>query len=148
MRENSKLIDILLVEDNPGDVELTREEFEGGKFRNALNVARDGDEALDFLFKRGSFSDAKTPDLILLDLNLPKTDGREVLEVIKSDEVLKKIPVIILTSSQMDRDVLEDHGLPSTCYIVKPISMSQLLNVLKKLEEFWIDIVRTPAFGS
>ena len=145
MKEDVKLIDILLVEDNPGDVELTREEFEGGKFRNTLHIARDGDEALDFLFKREKLSEVPTPDLVLLDLNLPKTDGREVLEIMKADDSLKKIPVIILTSSQMDRDVLESYNLPSICYIVKPLSIPQFLNILRTLEGFWVDVVRIPS---
>ncbi len=143
MLKEERVVDILLVEDNPGDVELTQEAFEGSKFRKKLHVARDGDEALDFFYKRGDFVDAVTPDIVLLDLNLPKTDGREVLTIMKADEAFKDLPVIILTSSHMDRDVLEKFDLPSNCYIVKPIDLSQFLKALKHLDGIWLDVIQS-----
>ena len=145
MDKNPQLAEILLVEDNEGDVELTREAFEEAKFRNNLHVVEDGDEALDYLFKRNGFEDAVTPDIVLLDLNLPGTDGKEVLEIVKSDESLKRIPVIVLTSSSADRDVLDSYNLHANCYIVKPIDAMKFMEVVQKVENFWVDIVYLPA---
>jgi len=144
MNENGKLAEILLVEDNEGDIELTREAFEDAKFRNNLHIAMDGDEALDFLFKRNGNEQAQTPDIILLDLNLPGTDGREVLEEIKSDQLLRRIPVIVLTSSQADKDILESYDLHANCYIVKPVNAHKFMQVVHQVENFWIDIVYLP----
>lgn len=144
MSEHKQLANILLVEDNPGDVELTQEAFEAAKFRNQIHVARDGDEALDFLFKRGKFEGAVTPDIILLDLNLPKTDGREVLEVIKNDAKLRRIPVIVLTSSQANTDVIKSYDLHANCYIVKPINAVKFMSVVKHIENFWVEVVCLP----
>lgn len=144
MSEQAKLADILLVEDNEGDIELTKEAFEEARFRNKLHITEDGDEALDFLFKRNGYEDAVTPDIILLDLNLPRTDGREVLETIKAEELLKKIPVIVLTSSQADKDIIESYDLHANCYIVKPVDAKKFMEVVRYAENFWIDIVCLP----
>lgn len=145
MTTKARLAEILLVEDNEGDIELTREAFEEAKFRNNLHVAEDGDEALDFLFKRNGYEDALTPDIILLDLNLPSTDGREVLEIIKAEPSLKRIPVIVLTSSQADKDVIESYDLHANCYIVKPVNAIKFMDVVRKVENFWVDIVCLPS---
>jgi len=145
MTTKARLAEILLVEDNEGDIELTREAFEEAKFRNNLHVAEDGDEALDFLFKRNGYEDALTPDIILLDLNLPSTDGREVLEIIKAEPSLKRIPVIVLTSSQADKDVIESYDLHANCYIVKPVNSIKFMDVVRKVENFWVDIVCLPS---
>lgn len=140
----SKLAEILLVEDNPGDVLLTQEAFEDAKFRNNLHVAADGDAALDYLFKRNGFEDALTPDIILLDLNLPRRDGKEVLEVIKEDKNLKVIPTIVLTSSKADNDIVQSYGLHANCYIVKPVDAKKFMNIVQQVENFWVDIVCLP----
>lgn len=145
MTENVRLAEILLVEDNEGDIELTREAFEEAKFRNNLHVAEDGDLALDYLFKRNGYEKAITPDIILLDLNLPSTDGREVLEIIKAEPSLKRIPVIVLTSSQADKDVIESYDLHANCYIVKPVNAMKFMSVVKSVENFWVDIVCLPS---
>jgi two-component system, chemotaxis family, response regulator Rcp1 len=139
-----KPIDILLVEDNPGDVRLTMEAFEDSKIVNEVNVATDGGEALDFLFKKGEFKQAHTPDLILLDLNLPGISGFEVLKTIKDDENLKLIPVVVLTNSQSDRDILQSYNLHANCYVSKPVSYSAFLEVVKSIELFWFTIVKLP----
>lgn len=145
MSNSPKLAEILLVEDNEGDIELTREAFEDAKFRNNLHIAEDGDKALDFLHKRNGYEDALTPDIILLDLNLPGTDGREVLQSIKSSERLKRIPTIVLTSSSADRDVVESYDLHANCYIVKPVDARKFMEVVKHIENFWIDVVFLPS---
>ncbi len=135
---------ILLVEDNPGDVDLAREALDTGKLHNTLKVARDGVEAMDFLRKKGKFSEAPRPDLIILDLNLPKKDGRQVLAEIKDDESLKRIPVVILTSSRAEEDVIKTYNLHANCYITKPMEMQQFLQVVRSIEEFWLSIVVLP----
>ena len=135
---------ILLVEDNPGDVDLAREALDTGKLHNTLEVVRDGVEAMDFLRKKGKFSDAPRPDLIILDLNLPKKDGRQVLAEIKEDENLKRIPVVILTTSSAEEDVLQTYNLHANCYITKPIDIQQFLHVVRTIEEFWLSIVVLP----
>ena len=140
----SKPIEILLVEDNPGDVRLTREAFKEFKIRNVLHVVEDGVEALAFLNKEGKYADAARPDLILLDLNLPKKNGREVLVEIKADPDLKRIPVVILTVSSEDRDILEAYNKYVNCYIVKPVDLDQFLKVVKSIEDFWLTIVKLP----
>lgn len=140
----SRPIEILLVEDNPGDVRLTEEVLKEGKVRNILNIVRDGVEALHFLRKEERYSDAKDPDLILLDLNLPKKDGREVLEDIKSDINLRRIPVIVLTTSQAEEDILKVYNLNANCYISKPVDLDQFINVVKSIEDFWLTIVKLP----
>jgi chemotaxis family two-component system response regulator Rcp1 len=144
MEENCMLAEILLVEDNPGDVDLTKEAFEEAKFRNNLHVVEDGEQALDYLYKRNGYENATSPDIILLDLNLPGTDGREVLEKIKSDNILKRIPTIVLTSSQADKDVIEIYDLHANCYVVKPVDAIKFIDVVQKVENFWVDIVCLP----
>lgn len=139
-----RLAEILLVEDNEGDVILTKEAFEDAKFRNNLNIARDGEHALDYLFKRNGFEDAVRPHIILLDLNLPKLHGKDVLQEIKSDPELKRIPVIVLTSSEADKDVLESYNLNANCYVVKPIDAVKFMDVIQQIESFWVDIVYLP----
>lgn len=140
----SKPIEILLVEDEPGDVRLTIEAMRQAKVRNTLHVAEDGIEALDFLYKRESFANAPRPDLILLDLNLPRKDGREVLSVIKADPNLRQIPVVILTTSGADTDILKCYSLHASCYVTKPVDLNQFLQVVKSIEDFWLTIVRLP----
>ena len=142
--EKFKMIDILLVEDNPGDVRLTREVLKDGKINNTLNVVMDGEEALDYLHKRGSHTAAHKPDIILLDLNLPKIDGREVLEHIKNDPDLKRIPVIVLTTSDAQTDILKMYDNHANCYITKPVDFAQFINVVKSIEDFWLSIVQLP----
>jgi len=138
-------IEILLVEDNPGDVRLTLEAFKEGKARNNVSVVGDGEEALAFLCREGKYADAPRPDLILLDLNLPKKDGREVLAEIKADEDLKRIPVVILTASKAEEDIIKSYDLYANCYIVKPGDMDQFFRIVNSVEDFWSTIVRLPA---
>lgn len=137
-------IDILLVEDNPGDVRLTQEAFKAGKIRNNLYVVRDGDEALDFLYRRNSYNDAPIPDMILLDLNLPKRDGRDILEEIKSKDPLRRIPVVVLTTSKADEDVLRSYNLHANCFITKPIELDEFFKVIRMIENFWLTVVKLP----
>ncbi len=137
-------IEILLVEDSPGDADLAREALESTKVRNRLHLARDGEEAMAFLHRKPPFRDAPRPGLILLDLNLPKKDGRQVLAEIKEDAELKRIPVVILTTSKDEEDVLRTYNLHANCYITKPIDLGQFLKVVRSIEEFWLTIVRLP----
>ncbi len=137
-------IEILLVEDNPGDVRLTIEALREGKVRNNLNVAGDGVEAMAFLRREGKYASSPRPDLILLDLNLPKMDGREVLSEIKSDGTLRPIPVVILTTSRAEQDVLRSYDLHANCYITKPVDLDQFITVVKTIEDFWLTIVTLP----
>ncbi|MBN1779598.1 response regulator [bacterium] len=139
-----KPIDILLVEDNPGDIRLTQEAFKDGKVRNNLFIAHDGIEALDFLHQQGKFADAPRPDLILLDLNLPKKDGREVLEEIKAEIDLRRIPVVILTTSKADEDILRTYDLHANCYIPKPVDLDEFMTVIRSIESFWLTVVKLP----
>jgi two-component system, chemotaxis family, response regulator Rcp1 len=143
-RPGGRPIEILLVEDNPGDVRLTMEGLNEGKVRNNLHVAKDGVEALAFLRREGEFGNAVRPDLILLDLNLPRKDGREVLTDIKSDPDLKTIPVVVLTTSRADQDVLHSYQLQANCYITKPVDLDQFITVVKSIEDFWLTIVTLP----
>ena len=140
-------IEILLVEDNPGDVRLTREVFKDAKIRNTIHSVVDGVEAIDYLRNKGKFADAVRPDLILLDLNLPRMDGREVLSEIKSDDDLKRIPVVVLTISKADEDVLKSYDLHANCFITKPVDLDQFIKVVKSVEGFWLTIVRLPPNG-
>ena len=135
-------IEILLVEDNPGDVRLTTEAFRDARVRNRLHVAIDGVDALAFLRREGRHREAPRPDLILLDLNLPKRTGREVLEEIKEDKNLKHIPVVILTTSQAERDILESYRLRANAYVTKPVDLEQFLKVIQSIEQFWLEIVK------
>lgn len=144
-KPNGRPIEILLVEDNPGDVRLTQEALKEGKMRNHLTVVRDGVEALAYLRKEESFNCAVRPDLILLDLNLPKKNGREVLTEIKQDKDLKRIPVVILTTSKAEQDILNTYDRYANCYISKPVDLEQFMNVIKMIEDFWLTIVRLPS---
>lgn len=139
-----KRIDILLAEDNPGDIELAREALNGHKLRNNLFVVEDGEKALEFLRKQGEYKDVPLPDLILLDLNLPKVDGREVLAEIKQDPGLKRIPVVVLTSSQAEKDIIESYDLHANCYITKPLDFEHFIQVVESIESFWLSIVKLP----
>jgi len=141
---NSDIIKILLVEDNPGDVRLTKEALKEAKVRNELYVAEDGVEAMDFLNRKGEHKNASRPDLILLDLNLPKKDGREVLQEIKQDDALKRIPVVVLTTSRAEEDILRSYNLHANCYVTKPVDLDQFITIVKSIEDFWLTIVRLP----
>ena len=143
-QELSKTIEILLVEDNPADIRLAQEAFKDAKVRNILHTVGDGVEAMAFLRRQGKYADVARPDLILLDLNLPKKDGREVLAEIKTDEHLKLIPVVILTVSKDEEDILRTYNLHANCYITKPIDFEQFMKVVKSIEEFWLTIVKLP----
>ncbi len=140
-------IDILLVEDNAGDARLAQEAFKDAKVRNILYTVGDGVEAMAYLRRQGRYSDAARPDLILLDLNLPKKDGREVLAEIKADDDLKRIPVVILTVSKAEEDILKSYNLHANCYITKPINLDNFLEVVKSIEDFWLTIVKLPPNG-
>lgn len=137
-------VEILLVEDSPGDVRLTQEALKEGKVLNNLSVVGDGAAALDFLRRRGTYGNTPRPDLILLDLNLPKKDGREVLEEIKDDPDLKRIPVVILTTSGADQDIAKSYELHANCYITKPVNLEQFISVVKSVEDFWLTVVKLP----
>ena len=139
-----KPIHILLVEDNEGDIYLTLEAFKDGKFKNSISVVRDGAEALQYLLKEGKHQEAETPDLILLDINLPKMDGKEVLKVIKNHEALKSIPVIMLTTSSSETDIMDSYNGHANCYVVKPVKLETFLSVVRTIENFWISIVTLP----
>jgi chemotaxis family two-component system response regulator Rcp1 len=141
---NSKPIEILLVEDNQGDVRLIEEAFKEGKVRNSLAVVHDGVEALDYLRKHGQFKKSARPCLVLLDLNLPKKNGFEVLKEIKADENLKRIPIVILTTSQSEQDILKSYDLNANAYVSKPVNLDQFLLAVKAIEDFWLEIVRLP----
>lgn len=139
-----KNIEILLIEDNPGDVRLTLEALKEGRINNKVQVMSDGEQAVDYLKRDAGSESRPLPDLILLDLNLPKLSGREVLEIIKADEALKHIPVIILTTSRAEDDILKSYQHYANCYITKPVDFEQFALVVKKLEDFWFSIVRIP----
>lgn len=141
-------IEILLVEDSPGDVRLTREALKSGKIRNLLHVVADGVEAMAFLRREGDYADAGRPDLILLDLNLPRKNGREVLAEIKVDKDLRRIPVVVLTISQAERDILDAYDLNCNCYIIKPVDLDQFLEVVYAIEHFWLTVVTLPPDGA
>jgi two-component system, chemotaxis family, response regulator Rcp1 len=148
---NNKLvkpIGILLVEDNPGDADLAREALDGSKFNNDLHVVDDGEKAMAFLRREGPYADMPRPDLILLDLNLPRKDGRQVLAEIKADDYLRRIPVVILTTSKAEEDVIKSYNLHANCYITKPIDLNQFLNVVRAIEDFWMSIVVLPPNGA
>jgi two-component system, chemotaxis family, response regulator Rcp1 len=141
------MIDVLLVEDSPGDVRLTREAFKGAKVHVNLHVALDGIAAMAFLTREGDHADAPRPDLILLDLNLPKKDGREVLKEIKESPELKSIPVVILTTSASETDILRTYQLHANCYITKPVGLNGFLEVVKSIDGFWLTVVKLPPEG-
>ncbi len=146
MNEKKEQINILLIEDNPGDVRLTQEAFKEGNLNVNLEIAIDGVEALNFLHKEKGFENAVRPDLILLDLNLPKRDGREVLAEIKVHDDLKKIPVVILTTSDAEQDVLKSYNLHANCYINKPVDFDKFFKVIRQIEQFWLEMVILPTF--
>lgn len=139
------LIHILLVEDNEGDIILTKEAFEDAKIINELSIVRDGKEAIDFLSKVGKYADVSTPNLILLDINLPKKNGHEVLKFIKENDDIKHIPVIMLTTSSSDKDINKSYESYANCYITKPVEVEDFLEIVSKIEDFWISIVKLPS---
>ena len=142
--DTGRPVEILLVEDNPGDVRLTIEALKEGKVHNTLSVARDGVEALAFLRREGAFARASRPDLILLDLNLPRKDGREVLAEIKEDPLLRRIPGVVLTPSKAEEDILRTYDLHANCYIAKPVDLEQFISVVRSIDDFWLSVVRLP----
>ena len=137
-------IEVLLIEDDPGDVLITRAAFEHHKIHNTLSVARDGQEGLDYLYQRGSYEGATRPDLILLDLNLPKYNGHQLLEKIKSDPDLCLIPVVVLTTSAAEEDILRSYRLHANAYVTKPVGFEQFMNVIRQIDEFFVQVVRLP----
>ena len=145
---DGRLIDILLVEDNPGDVRLTKELFKECKIRNSMYVVNDGVDAMAFLRKEGEYADVPRPGLILLDLNLPRKDGREVLAEVKNDELLKMIPIVVLTVSKAEEDIIEAYGSHANCFITKPVSLDQFVKVIQSIENFWLSIVELPPGGT
>ena len=138
-------VEILLVEDSPGDVRLTIEALADAKITNKISVASDGIEALEFLRREGQFKNVTRPSLILLDLNMPRMDGREFLEIIKNDDDFLTIPVVVLTTSQADSDILKSYNLRANCYITKPVDLDQFLAVVQSIQEFWLSIVKLPS---
>lgn len=142
--EVGRPVNILLVEDNLGDVRLTQEALKEGKVLNNLSVARDGEEAMEFLGRKGKYANAVRPDLILLDLNMPKKDGRAVLTDIKNDEELRSIPVVVLTTSVAEQDILKAYNLHANCYITKPVDLGQFIEVVKNINDFWFTVVKLP----
>jgi len=147
MVEKNGPIEILLVEDNPGDVRLTREALKEGKVYSNLHTAKDGVEAMDFLHRKGKYKDVPRPDIILLDLNLPKKDGREVLQEIKTDDQLKRIPVVVLTTSKAEEDVLRTYNLHANCYVTKPVDLEKFMVVVRTIDVFWLTVVTLPPSG-
>jgi chemotaxis family two-component system response regulator Rcp1 len=145
--KTGKAVNILLVEDNPGDVRLTKEALRDAKVRNTMETVPDGVEAMAFLRKEGRYQHSTRPDLILLDLNLPKKSGLEVLKEVKADEDLRSIPVVVLTTSQAEQDIVKSYDLHANAYIAKPVELSQFITVVKAIEDFWLEIVRLPANG-
>lgn len=141
---NGRPVEILLVEDNEGDIGLVEEVFEEGRINNNLNITEDGEEAMEFLRREGEFTNAPHPDLILLDLNLPRKDGREVLEEIKEDENLRRIPVVVLTTSKAEKDILKSYDMHANSYITKPVNFDQFIKVVKSIEDFWLEVVKLP----
>ncbi len=143
-RSGGRPISILLVEDNPGDVRLTMEALKEGKVHNDLRVAADGVEAIAMLRREGKYAGLSRPDLILLDLNLPRMDGREVLAEIKTDPILKRIPVVVLTTSKAEEDVMRSYNLYANCYVTKPVDLEQFIHVVKSIDGFWLSVVELP----
>ena len=139
-----KVIDVLLVEDDEGDVLMTREAFEHYKIRNELHVVRDGEQAVQFLRHEGEYADSPRPDLVLLDLNLPRFDGRQVLAEIKSDENLRSIPVVVLTTSEAEEDIVRSYALHANAYVTKPVDFDRFIEVIRKIDEFFVTVVKLP----
>jgi CheY-like chemotaxis protein len=144
MTEPIQPIEVLLVEDDAGDELMTREAFEDNKIGNTLHVVRDGEAALDFLYRRGAYGEAPRPDLILLDLNLPKYDGRQVLEQIKGDRELSAIPVVVLTTSSAEEDIIRSYKLHANAYVTKPVDLDQFIRAVRQIDEFFLSVVRLP----
>jgi two-component system, chemotaxis family, response regulator Rcp1 len=142
---DARPVEILLVEDSPSDAALTREALEKGKIANNLNCVGDGVEALEYLHRQGKFAKAKRPDLIMLDLNMPRKDGKEVLKELKSDPSLKTIPVIVLTTSHAEQDILQSYQLSANCYITKPVDFKSFIDVVNSIEQFWLSVVTLPS---
>jgi CheY-like chemotaxis protein len=140
-------IDVLLVEDDAGYEMITREAFQQNKIANKLHIARDGAEGLDFLYRRGEHHNAPRPDLILLDLNLPKYDGRQILEILKSDPTLHQIPIVVLSTSSAQEDILRNYQLRANAYVTKPVDFDQYLKVIGQIDEFFVQVVQLPARG-
>ncbi len=145
MNDSQSTITILLIEDNPGDVRLTQEAFKEGRKNVNLDVVMDGVEAINYLYKKGEYQDKKSPDLILLDLNLPKMDGREVLEKVKNDDNLRRIPIIVLTTSDADQDILKSYNLHVNCYLNKPVDFDKFFDIIQKIEDFWLTTAILPS---
>jgi chemotaxis family two-component system response regulator Rcp1 len=139
-----RLLEILLVEDNPGDIRLTQEAFTAGDMPHTLHVVQDGEKAIAFLRKKGAYENVPRPDFILLDLNLPRKDGREVLAEIKTDPDLLRIPVVILTTSESDQDILQSYNLHANCYLTKPVGWNQFSQMIQQIESFWMKLVKLP----
>jgi two-component system, chemotaxis family, response regulator Rcp1 len=147
-RTGNRPIEILLVEDNPGDARLTQEALKEGKVRNNLHMAHDGVEAMAFLRREGKYKDMPRPDLVLLDLNLPRKDGREVLAEMKEHRDLRLIPVVVLTTSEAEQDVVRTYELRANCYITKPVDLEKFITIVRSIEDFWLTIVRLPSFDA
>ena len=143
-QESGAPIEILLVEDNPGDVRLTQEAVREAKIRNTLNVVNDGEQAIAYVRRQGEYAERPRPDLILLDLNLPRKDGREVLQDLKSDPDLHRIPVVVLTSSEAEQDILSTYDLYANAYVTKPVDLEQFMRVVSSIQDFWLNIVKLP----
>ncbi|XVV01298.1 response regulator [Actinosynnema sp. CA-248983] len=144
MNDSLSVVDVLLVEDDPGDALMTQEAFEHHKIRNQLHVVRDGVEALEFLRREGTYADAPRPGLILLDLNLPKMDGREVLAQVKADESLRTIPVVVLTTSEAEEDILRSYDLHANAYVTKPVDFDRFIEVVRQIDDFFVTVVKLP----
>ena len=140
----SQAIQVLLVEDNPGDAELTRETLESGKLHVEISVVIDGAQAIDYLLRRAGYESVATPDLILLDLNLPKVDGRQVLQELRKHESLRRVPVVILTSSDAEQDVVKSYELGANCYVSKPVGLAEFQAIVRSVEDFWFTVVKLP----
>jgi CheY-like chemotaxis protein len=144
MMENLAVVDVLLVEDDPGDVVLIKEAFEYNKVHNTLHIVSDGVEALEFLHRRGRYEEAPRPDLVLLDLNLPRKDGREVLEEVKADRDLRTIPVVVLTTSEAEEDILRSYDLHANAYVTKPVDFDRFIEVVRLIDDFFVTVVKLP----
>ena len=144
MMDQAKPVEVLLVEDDPGDVLMTREAFEEFKVRNNLNVVSDGEEAMAYLRREGEYADAARPDLVLLDLNLPRMDGRQVLAAIKGDDELASIPVVVLTTSEAEEDVLRSYRLHANAYVTKPVDFERFIDIVRRIDDFFVTVVRLP----
>jgi CheY-like chemotaxis protein len=142
--ENLSVVDVLLVEDDPGDIVLIKEAFEFNKVHNALHIVSDGVEALDFLYQRNGYEEARRPDLVLLDLNLPRKDGREVLEEVKADKDLRTIPIVVLTTSEAEEDILRSYDLHANAYVTKPVDFDRFIEVVRLIDDFFVTVVKLP----